>query len=153
MKRCSRSDKGERAGWCRWREQLLLHLTYKQTELHHYIYIVSLAGGRQNKQKCDKHTYTPSLYIYQHCHMVFFYRHHHHHQHCQMNIFLSCMNILFDHHQHYREVIDITIVVSYVSLLAIIYPRSGNFIRFSLSPLMQLMLQCHSMSLKQYQCN
>ena len=36
---------------------------YRQT-LHHYIYIVSLAGGRQNKQKRDIHTDTSSLYIY-----------------------------------------------------------------------------------------
>ena len=44
------------------------NITHRHT-LHHYIYIVSLAGGRKNKQKrdtqTDTHTYTSSLYIYQ----------------------------------------------------------------------------------------
>ena len=50
------------------------NMTNIQT-LHHYIYIVSLAGGRQNKQKRDKHTHAPPLHIYH-------YHHHHHHDNC-----------------------------------------------------------------------
>ena len=37
------------------------NVTNTQTDrhtLHHYIYISSLAGGRENKQKCDRHTHT-----------------------------------------------------------------------------------------------
>ena len=49
------------------------NVTNTQT-LHHYIYIASLAGGRQNKQKRDRQTYTSSLYI---CHHHY-HRHHHH---------------------------------------------------------------------------
>ena len=40
------------------------NVTYIHTELHHYIYIVSLAGGRQNKQKCNKHTHIHFIIIY-----------------------------------------------------------------------------------------
>jgi len=81
MKRCSRSDKEERAGWCRWREHVPLHVTHTHT-LHHYIYIVSLAGGRQNKQKRDRHTHTHTLhhyiYISMRCGLHLVNRHRHH---------------------------------------------------------------------------
>ena len=70
MKRSSSSDKGERAPAGE-------RGVAEHTPLHHNIYIISLAGGRQSKQKRDKQTntqtYTSSLYIYHH-------HHHHHHR-------------------------------------------------------------------------
>ena len=56
MKCCSRSDKGDEMGEAG--ELVLAKMRFGQTNkntLHHYIYIVSLAGGRQNKQKRDRH--------------------------------------------------------------------------------------------------
>ena len=129
-------------------------------------------GWRWNEAASDLELFLPICQMnifyhhhnhHQHCHMVIFYRHHHHHQHCQMNIFLSCMNILFDHHQHYREVIDITIVVSYVSLLAptgalvvmMVYYISAQRQLFQILSIQAFLYcyKCHSKSLKQYQCN
>ena len=64
--------------WC-----TLIH-TYRQT-LNHYIYIVSLTGGRQNKQKRDIHTYRQTIHHFHHHHR------HHHHYHYHPH----------PHHHHY----------------------------------------------------
>ena len=137
MKCRSRSDEGEGAGWCRWREQQPLHVTYIHIYTpplciyhhhHHHHHLTNHFWSSVAVENWLHHWYHPTVNLscdsrcnlYHHCHRCVIQQNHSlrrnwsHHSMVDLNPLSIRLQAWM--RNHLRELIDIILLIAHLTI-------------------------------------